>query len=156
MTPATLAGQTSSCASPRALCGWSPAPLPADTDFKRAVDRYMPMTGIAVILYFAAVVGLLALAPDLPKRGELAVDALAAAAGGVWCGLNFWRCRHAHCLIDAVGWSGLAVFAAAEAVIGRSFIRSDEQLLFVGVLVAGLVFETGWWLVRDTNAVVAA
>ena len=108
-----------------------------------------------MVLYFAAVVGLLVLAPLLPKPAELAVDALAAGAGGAWCGLNFWRCGHAHCLIDGLGWSALAVFTAGEAVIGRSLIHGDEQLLFLGVLVAGLVFESGWWLVRGSNAVTA-
>jgi hypothetical protein len=156
MTTAPLAEGSSSCPSPRALCGWSPPPRAADTPLKRAVDRYMPRTGLPVILFFAAVVGMLALAPHLPKPRELAVDALAAAAAGAWCGLNFWRCRHAHCLIDAIGWSALALIVAAEAIIGRSFIHGDEQLIFLGVLAAGLIFEAGWSLVRGTNAVVAA
>ncbi len=156
MTPVSLAQDSSTCGSPRALCGWSPPPSPADTPLKRAVDRYMPRTGVPVILFFAAVVGLLLLAPHLPRAAELAGDALAAGAGGAWCGLNFWRCRHAHCLIDGAGWSALAVFDAAEAVIGRSFIHGDEQLLFLAVLAAGLVFEAGWYLARGSNAVTTA
>lgn len=155
MTLATRAEDASSCAGPRALCGWSPPPSPADTWLKRAIDRHVPRTGIPVILYFAAVVGLLSLAPLLPTAADLAVDAVAAAAGAAWCALNFWRCRHAHCLIDAAGWSVLAVFDTAEAVAGRSYIHGDEQLVFLGVLAAGLVFEAGWFLVRGSNAVVA-
>lgn len=157
MTHAALAEDSSTCAaSSRALCGWSPPPRPADTPFKRAVDRYMPRTGIPVILYFAGVIGLLLLAPLLGKPAELAVDALAAGAGAAWCGLNFWRCRHAHCLIDAAGWAALAVFDAVEAAIGRSFIHGDEQLLFLAVLAAGLVFEAAWYVTRGSNAVSAA
>lgn len=156
MTHATLSDDSSGCASPRSLCGWSPPPTPADTPFKRAVDRYMPRTGIWVVLYFAAIFGLLSVAPHLSRPGELAIYALAAGAGAAWCGLNFWRCRHAHCVIDAVGWSALAVFDSAEAILGRSFVHGNEQLLFLGVLVAGLVFEGCWWLARGSNAVTAA
>lgn len=151
-----LAEALPSCANPRALCGWSPPASPADTGLKRAVDRYMPRTGVPVILYFVVVAGVLALAPQFHKPVELALDALASAGGGAWCGLNFWRCRHAHCLIDAVGWSALAAFDAAEAVIGRSFIHGDEQLLFLAVLAAGLAFEICWYLLRGSNAVSAA
>jgi hypothetical protein len=44
------------------------------------------------------VIALLVTAPNLPLRGELAMDGLAALAAGAWCGLNFWRCRLARCL----------------------------------------------------------
>lgn len=144
-----------SCGGPRALCGWSPPPLQADTRAKRIVDRLMPRTGIAVITYFAAIAGLMALAALLPKRGELVMDGLAALAAASWCGLNFWRCRHAHCVVTASGWSVLAAFTFLEAVIGRSLIAGDEQLVFLFVLAAGLAFEGAWYLVRGTNAVAA-
>jgi hypothetical protein len=92
-------------------------------------------------------------APFLPKRGELALDGLAALAAGGWCSANFWRSRHAHCLVSGVGWLGLSVFAFSEAVLGYSVIHGDEQLVFVGILVLGLGFEVGWYQLRGTNAV---
>ena len=61
--------------SQRALFGWSPPDLPADTALKRRVDRLLPRTGWAAALYCAAVVALLNIAPHLPERGNLAVDA---------------------------------------------------------------------------------
>jgi hypothetical protein len=67
-----------------------------------------------------------------------------AALAGAWCGLNFWRCRHAHCMITGTGWAALAGLAFAEATIGRSLIWGDEQLIFLAVLAAGLVFEALW------------
>jgi hypothetical protein len=101
----------------------------------------------------AVVVALLNVAPLLPVRGELAVDGLAALTGGGWCLLNFWRCRHAHCLATGPGWLALSLFAFAEAGLGRSLIAGDEQLVFLGILAAALLFEAAWWLARRTNAV---
>ena len=141
------------CSTPRALCGWSPPPTAADTPLKRAADKFMPRTGISVLIYFGAVVGLMAAAPAVSKRGELAVDAVTALAGAMWCGLNFWRCGHAHCLVAAAGWSALAVFDFIEAGMGRSLIHGDEQLVFLGVLALGLLFEGGWYRARGSNAV---
>jgi len=95
--------------SKRALFGWSPPDLPADTALKRRADRLLPRTGWAAVLYCAAVIGLLNLAPHLPERGNLAVDGLAALAAAAWCGLNFWRCRHAHCIVTSAGWAALSL-----------------------------------------------
>ncbi len=147
-------GEVTSC-GPRALCGWSPPDTVADTPAKRLVDRFMPRSGIAVCVYFAAIVGLLLIAPAFPRPAELTVDGIAALAAGGWCGLNFWRCRHAHCLVTAVGWLGLAGFTFIEAAIGRSLIIGEEHLVFIAVLAAGLVFECAWCLTRGTHAVVA-
>jgi hypothetical protein len=137
----------------RALCGWSPPPLPADTAGKRWVDRVLPRTGLPVISFYVAVVALLMLAPRFPIRAELALDGLAALAAGGWCAANFWRCRHAHCLISGVGWLALSAFVVAEVVLGRSVIKGDEQLVFLGILAAALVFEGAWFFSHGTNAV---
>jgi hypothetical protein len=113
----------------------------------------LPNTGIRAALFYVAVVALLIAAPYLPKRAELAVDGLAALAGGAWCGANFWRCRHAHCIVTGAGWLGLSVLVFGEAVVGYSLIQGNEQLVFLGVLVAALGFEVVWYLLRGTNAV---
>ncbi|MFZ0216888.1 MAG: hypothetical protein WAM30_13225 [Candidatus Dormiibacterota bacterium] len=105
--------------------------------------------------YFAAVIGLLLLAPWLPRRADLAVDGLAALAAAAWCAANFWRCRHAHCVVTAAGWFALSAFSFVEATLGRSWIGGDEQLVFLGVLAIGVLFEVGWTLVRGTNACIA-
>ena len=139
--------------SKRALFGWSPPDLPADTALKRRADRLLPRTGWAAVLYCAAVIGLLNLAPHLPERGNLAVDGLAALAGGAWCALNFWRCRHAHCVVSSTGWLLLSVLAFTEAGLGRSLIGGDEQLVFLAVLAAAVAFEVVWRCARGTGAV---
>ncbi|HVC76069.1 MAG TPA: hypothetical protein VND96_06070 [Candidatus Micrarchaeaceae archaeon] len=134
--------------------------LEADTSFKRAIDRLMPRTGPAVFIYFGAITGLMLIAPHFAKPAELGIDGLAALAAASWCGLNFWRCRHAHCLVTTAGWSLLAAFDFGEAVIGRSVlpgnIHGDEQLGFLAILVAGLVFEGVWTRQRGTNAVISS
>lgn len=138
---------------PRALWGWSPPPLPADSGLKRLVDRLLPRTGVPAALYYGAVVAVLLAAPRLPIRAELGLDALAALAAGGWCALNFWRCRHAHCAVTGGGWLLLSGFCLVEAGMGRSVIHGDEQLVFLAVLAAALVFEAVWQAVRGTNAV---
>src|SRR6266567_377915 len=146
-------GRGTSCCGPGGGRAWSPPVLTADTLVKRRVDHILPRTGWPAVAYFAAVIGLLGLAQVLPAPAYLAVDAVAFLLGGTWCALNFWRCRHAHCLLTGSGWLLLALFAAAEAGLGRSLIGGDEQLAFLGILAAGLLFEGAWYLVRRDNAV---
>ena len=141
-----------SCGS-SSLWGWSPAPLPADTPLKRAVDRWMPRSGIALVLFYAAIVLALIAAPNLPRRGELLVDGTVTLLAGSWCALNFWRCRHAHCVVTASGWLGLAAFVFVEAALGRTLILGFEQPLFLAVLAAGVVFEYAWSRTHGTNAI---
>jgi len=147
------AGIESPCCLPGARRAWAPPALPADTPVKRRVDKLLPRAGLPAAGYFAAVIALLGLAQTLPPPAYLLVDAVAALAGGSWCALNFWRRRHAHCLITGIGWLALALFAFAEAGIGHSLIGGDEQLVLVAVLAIGLIFEGIWYLARGTNAV---
>ena len=142
-----------SCCGPRALWGWSPPALPAESHLAGLVDRWLPRTGLACLLFVAAVAGLLALAPHLSVRAGLADDGIAFLSAGSWCALNFWRCRHAHCLVSGAGWLGLGVLALAETGIGHSVIGGDEQLVFLGVLVGAVLFEGAWYFRRGTNSV---
>lgn len=140
------------CGGARALYGWSPARLPADTPAKRLIDHILPATGAPLTLYYAAVIALLMLAPHLPRRAELAVDGLAALAAATWCSANFWRCRHAHCGVTAAGWFVLGILTFVEVGIGHSMIGGYEQPAFLGILLGGLAFEAYWQLTRGTNA----
>lgn len=136
---------------PRALCGWSPPSLPADTNIKRRVDRYV-IAGLPALGALALVIGLLNLAPHVAVGASLAIDGAAAVIAGGWCMLNFWRCRHAHCLVTGVGWLSLAVLAFIESGIGRSVIHGEEAPAFFAVFGVALLFECGWSLHRRTNA----
>jgi hypothetical protein len=146
-------GATPNCCGPTALFGWSPPPLPADTELKRRVDRLLPRSGVPFVLFFAAVVALLNVGAILPVRLDLVAVSVASLSAGGWCAVNFWRCRHAHCVITGTGWLALAGFTLFEAGLGRSLIHGDEGLVFLGVLAAGLVFEGVWSVARGTNAV---
>ncbi|MGH9920461.1 MAG: hypothetical protein ACRD6W_16525 [Nitrososphaerales archaeon] len=147
----TRTAPTPAC-GPRALCGWSPPPLPADSQLKRRVDRIL-VGNVPALVMIAAVVALLNIAPHLTERTGLAVDGLAALTGGTWCSLNFWRCRHAHCLVTGAGWLVLSIFVFIESGIGHSIIGGDEQPVLLGVLAAALIFECVWYRARHTNAV---
>jgi hypothetical protein len=148
-------GLDSGEASDRALFGWSPARLPADCRTKRWVDRILPATGPAVIAYFTTIVGLVATSAFLPTRPGLIVIAIAALGGSLWCSANFWRCRHAHCLVTGAGWLLLTAFAVVEATLGRSFIAGAEPIVFLIVFGASLAFERYWVARRGTNAVIS-
>jgi len=154
--PAAGSGRGTSCCVPRSQRAWSPPLLPANTPIKRRVDHIRPRAGLPAVAYFAAVIGLLGLAQILPAPAYLVVDAVAFFAGGSWCALNFWRSRQAHCLLTGSGWLLLALFAAAEAGLGRSLIGGDEQLVFLGILAIGLIFEGAWYLVHRDIAVTPA
>ena len=137
----------------RALWGWSPPALPANSNLERVVDGVFPRTGLGCALSYAFVIGLLLLAPHLPRRPELIADGVAALAAGTWCGVNFWRCRHAHCLVTAAGWLPLAAFVFGEAALGRSLILGFEQPIFLGVLGIALAFEVIWSRTQGSNAI---
>ncbi|MBO0690919.1 MAG: hypothetical protein J2P40_15270, partial [Candidatus Dormibacteraeota bacterium] len=53
------------CCGTRALCGWSPPTLKADSELKRWVDRLVPRTGVGSLAFFGAVIALLVLAAQL-------------------------------------------------------------------------------------------
>lgn len=138
-----------------ATCSWlicAPPTLPADTRLKRVADRVLPRPGWPATVYFAGVAALLGLAGHLPTRPGLAVIALACLGGGGWCAVNYWRCRHAHCLITGVGWLALAAPAVLGSAVGHSLLGNTEQLVFLGVLVAGVVFEATTYLTRGSYA----
>jgi uncharacterized membrane protein YfcA len=120
----------------------------------RTVDRVVPRQGIGFVLYWVVVFALeYAVAPHLPVRERLVVEAMAALAAGVWCGVNFWRCRHAHCLVSGPGWLALGVLGIAGALVGHSVVGGFDQIAFFGVLVVAVVFEAAWRSTQETNAV---
>ncbi|MGH3448569.1 MAG: hypothetical protein ACRDP4_13195 [Nocardioidaceae bacterium] len=136
-------------------CSWlvcSPPTLPADTPAKRLADRVMPRSGWPSVVYFAAVLVLLGVAPLLPTRPELAVTALASIGGGAWCAINFWRCRHAHCVVTGAGWLALGSLSLVGAGVGHSVLAGAEQVVFYAVLVVGVIFEAGAYLSRGSVA----
>jgi hypothetical protein len=152
-TAVTNHGAAYSCCGPRALFGWSPPTLPADTTLKRWVDAIMPSTGLPLVAFYTAVAILLNVGLLLPKRLDLLSIGVASLAAGSWCAVNFWRCRHAHCLITGPSWLALAGFALVEAGLGRSLMRGDEALAFLGILAAGLAFECVWFCATGTHAI---
>ncbi|MGH3412541.1 MAG: hypothetical protein ACRDPH_05615 [Marmoricola sp.] len=127
-----------------------PPVLPADTPAKRLADRLLPRSGWPEVAYFAVVVALLGRAGQLPARPGLVVTGLACLAGGAWCAVNFWRCRHAHCLITGAGWLALGVTALTGAGLGHSLLHGADRPAFLGVLAVGVLFEAATYLTRGS------
>jgi hypothetical protein len=136
----------------RALCGWSPPPRPADTATKRGLDIVLTRSGVWCAVVAIAVASF-NVAPHLPTRAALALYGLAALLAGGMCSANFWRCRHAHCLITGAGWLALSVTAFVGAVAGHSLIGGREPTVFEVTLAVALAFEVVWYLARGTNAI---
>jgi len=149
-------GFGTTCCVPGARRALPPSAQSDAAPARRRLDHLLPARGLPAIGYFAGVIALLGLAQLLRAPAYLLVDAVAFLAAGSWCGLNFWRCRQAHCLVTGSGWLLLAMFAVAEAGLGRSLIGGDEQLVFLGILAIGLIFECVWYLMHRTSAVTRA
>ena len=150
--PRDTRGTRAACGA-RALCGWSPPSLPADSSLKRSADR-IRLGNISALGIVVAVVALLNVAAHLSAQPGLALDGAAGLAAGGWCSLNFWRCRHAHCLVTGPGWLAFGVFTLGEAGVGHSLIDGFEQPVFLSILAVAVIFEISWYLARRTNAVV--
>ncbi|MGH3494164.1 MAG: hypothetical protein ACRDQ1_13175, partial [Sciscionella sp.] len=137
----------------RTWWGWaSPPTLAADTAAKRAADRVLPRGG-AASAFFVAIFVLVGLAARLPVRADLTVAGLAAGAAGAWCSVNFWRCRHAHCVVTGAGWLVLAGIDVVGAVLGYSLLGGFGGVAFLAVLATGVLFELGWSLRTGTHAI---
>ncbi len=156
----TQMGKPSPKVAAAAVCarwlGCSTPNLPADSGAKRAIDRLLPRSGWAFCLYFTAVVALVSIADQLSTRGGLAVTAAAALAGGAWCSLNFWRCRHTHCVVTATGWlvlALLALLALLGAALGHSLLGGAENIVFLAILLVGALVEVGWYASHRSHAI---
>src|SRR5438128_6351097 len=148
-------GFGTTCCVPGARRALPRSAQPDAAPARRRLDHILPARGLPAIGYFAGVIALLGLAQLLRAPAYLLVDAVAFLAAGSWCGLNFWRCRQAHCVVSAAGWLALTVFVFVEAALGRSLIHGDEQAVFLVVLVAAVAFEGAWYVARGTNALTA-
>jgi hypothetical protein len=132
----------------------SPARLASDSSLKRLADRLLP-TGTGQWIFFGAVVAAVSLAPNLSRRGGLALAAVATLAGSAWCLVNFWRCREAHCIVSGLGWAVLGALGVLETGLGHSLIGGYGGAVFIAVLVVAYMFEFVWRARYGTNAVMA-
>ncbi len=117
------------------------------------MDRLLPRGGLGVVAYFAVSVALFEVAGTFHEPVQSALQGVGTLAAGGWCALNFWRCRHAHCLVTGTGWLALSALCFVGAVVGRSVVGGHEGAVFVAVLLAGCGFECAWRARSGTNAV---
>jgi hypothetical protein len=109
--------------------------------------------GGAACAFFVAVAVLMGLASRLPLRADLTVAGIAIGAAGAWCSVNFWRCRHAHCVVTGADWLMLAGIDLAGAVLGLNPLGGFGGVAFLAVLATGVLFELGWSLRTGSHAI---
>jgi len=121
-----------------------PAALAPTRQWHAAADRFLVVTRPAIIPA-AVVLGVLAgqIADALPSRYAMLPAMVYFLALGGWCGLNFARCREAHCLITGAGFGALAIAALVAVGLDRHWYNL-LSLMIAPVLVAGFVFEAAW------------
>ncbi|MGH3629501.1 MAG: hypothetical protein ACRDRL_18950 [Sciscionella sp.] len=143
------------CASD-ARWGSAPQALPADTRAKRLADhltlRNIPMSKAYAAVFAVGLAGSF-IASVMQLRSGLAVFGVTGLLVGGYCSVNFWRCRHAHCLVTGPGYLAYSALAFVEAGIGRSVIGGYEALLFLVVFLVAVTFEALWRARRGSNAI---
>jgi hypothetical protein len=129
-----------------------PAAAPRNR-FESVLDAYTSMVApfIRGCFVFVTVTVAVAVTTALGPFTGLLVEAAFFLVAGTYCLANFARCREAHCIVTGLGWSALAIAAAAAALAGKD-TRGGDWVAFLVVAVAGHAFEAAWTAARGTNA----
>lgn len=142
--------------SPRSQAGpwWShPPSLPATSRGRRGADKALRSVDSSGRLGLLALVLAFVLAFVLPDGIGIWFAGVLYLAVGLYCSVNFWRCREAHCVITGGGFTvlGLAVLAAAVGM--PTVIAAYASPIVLGILVLAVAFETTWRARYGTKAV---
>src|SRR5215472_18729471 len=127
--------------------GASCAPLPADgreagvaTGYLRVAGRVLRgPAGVAVaVASFAA-------GAAVGGRAGLAIASAYVTSIGVYCVLNFLRCRETHCAVTGPGFLLTAALGFAAALVPGSALSwyptSTEAIVYLVILAAGYAVE---------------
>jgi hypothetical protein len=146
----TRSGRLAACCSPLAA---RPSSLEPTRGWHGAADRFLIATRPALIPA-AVLLGVLAgqVADALPSRYAMLPALVFFLELGGWCGLNFARCREAHCLITGAAFGGLAIAALVAVGLDRNWYNL-LSLMIVPVVFAAFVFEAAWQRRQGSNAV---
>lgn len=132
-----------------------PPSLPATTRWHRLADRFLG--GVQVIGgtmgVLAVALGASLVASLLPDDIGIWIGVAVYLAVGLYCSVNFWRCREAHCVITGVGFTVLGLGLLAEALGAHTVIGAYNGPIALGVLAVALAFEAVWRARYGTNAV---
>ena len=136
----------------RALCGWPPPSLPADSTMKRRVDR-VRLGNLAAASVVVVVVGLLNVAAHLPVQPRPGRRRAGWPHGRRMVLAQLLAVSARPLPITGPGWIAFGAFALVEAIIGHSLIAGYEQAVFFGILAIAVLFEISWYLGHHTNAI---
>jgi hypothetical protein len=135
--------------------GWSRPPrLPGASRWHRSADRFLSgVQSICKMGLLAVVLGAFFVASLLPDRIGVWIAVVLYLAVGLYCSVNFWRCREAHCVITGAGFTLLGLGLLAEALGVHTPIGEYNGQILLGVLVVALAFEAVVRARNGTNAV---
>lgn len=101
----------------------------------------------------AVLLGAFFVASLLPDRIGVWIAVVLYLAVGLYCSVNFWRCREAHCVITGAGFTLLGLGLLAEALGVHTEIGEYNGPIALGVLAIAIAFEAAVRARHGTNAV---
>lgn len=151
----TTTGRRSPLAGCMSLLCERPPPLAQTRPWHRSSDRFLERSRPLIVPVFVALGFFASVAADqMPARPALLPAAAFFTLVGGWCGLNFARCREAHCVVTGAGYSGLAVAAFAAFILDQHW-TGPLWAASLAVLAVAVVFQASWAAWRGSTAIKA-
>lgn len=131
-----------------------PPALPASTRWHRIADRFLRgVYALGNMGLLAVLLGGFFIASLLPDHLGVWLAAALYLAVGLYCSVNFWRCREAHCVVTGIGFTTLGISLLLAAAGVPTFISEHDGQILLGTLVLAVGFEAVWRALHGTNAV---
>lgn len=131
-----------------------PPSLPVTSRRHRLADRFrsrvdsIGTTGVLAVVFVVALGASL-----LPGHISVWIGTTVYLAVGLYCSVNFWRCREAHCIITGIGFTLLGLALLVEALGIHTVIGEYNGPIALGVLALAMAFEAVWRARHGTKAV---
>lgn len=131
-----------------------PPMLPGRSRLHRIADRFLRgVYALGNLGLLTILLGGFFVASVLPDHVGVWLAAALYLAAGLYCSVNFWRCREAHCVVTGIGFTALGVGLLGAGAGVPNLISEHNGLILLGTLVLAVGFEAVWRAVHGSNAV---